>query len=1254
MAEEKKDIRQDYTNAVAGLDMDKLPSQIQKGKLSYALNAAVENFDSVGVGYQNEPGNEFCVEFPEGYVLIGTHFINEKSKHIFFITNPTTNGSQIGYMENNDCVYHVLVNSPCLNFNIHYPIHKIVHRITNCSTEIYWTDGYNPRRYLDIDDIPKIIKTGTPLCSPVYTDDVDCNQLRVQPNFSTPQLSITKVINGGNLIAGTYQFAIQYCDAVGNPYTSYYSVTNPTPIADTSISTVNFNYPVGKSIVINVDDLDITGQYTYFNIAVIKTINDISSVELIGTYSIENEYAEIIYSGQSVDNIRLTTADIFEKYPYYEIAQDLTTVQDVLVWDQLSSIDRINYQQIANSIHLQWETVRIPATENYADEINATNLRGYLRDEVYPFEIVFLLSNGKQTDGFHIPGRVKNPNENIFTDVPDTNEDFIGEPYYTSGGVGYSPYWAIYNTASVIGTSPSYSTDSKYKGPYKYGEFAYWESSDTYPCNTDVWGDLAGQPIRHHKFPDVLVSPIFETNSFTSPMQMTMGDVAVFPIGVRVDAQYIKSLINSSSLTQEQKDDIVGFKIVRGDRGTNKSIVAKGILRNVGKYERDDKEYYFPNYPYNDLREDPFINQTNNAYSELCQSFNIRIKSISTSGYAEIQYTDCNTNKQKKRRYYSATDTDRICSVDKPVCILGKADVSYVNYDIWHLWSDGIVLHGWKAQYEDRTNGISTVYLNGSLGGSNRSETVYVVPGTTPVCIDQCDEHVKMALIQEYRETSTCETPSPLQPSTNKYIQIFNSPETSFGQPFIGNILKLESVIFGKGKAHFTQVKDNAKYKLVTKEAQKAALDSSALLGGLSDPFDAVAMFTAYQSYLQIYINGITRKNYAYSFNSIADYNYCKSIPNGKGIKQRNIDVSRYLIPQVISVNEDSINNWQRETSVFLKTEETKTSLPFPHESENMLLGTIPILTERSRFTISEAGNCSAPSTEEDIETVSYYASIKNSFINQWGQIYSYNTIDTGFQNMFDGQYHIVFGGDTFISRFAFKTKLPFFTDNRVGAPDDSDVFYDEIGNIGYPKYWHSSRSILENYSVPPGQATDSPGILTNLISYKAHNFDCPNDTEIDNLISTTTTSSTTSAPQNIDTSSRTYYDGYFYLFAYGIPYFYCESSYNTDLRQAFNNKEGDFWPHVSSSIPDDWVQESHVSIANDNTYYYNVTFSKQNKENFFSHLPSDWEDKLCFTHYPFRAIYSDPRNVDGDNRVNNWRIYRAGSYFDFPQNMEN
>ncbi len=1254
MAEQGEgNVKQEYNNATTGLNLDQSLNQIQKGRLTYALNAAVENFDSNSVNYQNEPGNELCIRFPEGFVLIGEHFIIEKSKHIFFITNPLTGDSQIGYMDNNDCEYRVLVNAPCLNFNVDYPIHKVVHRIANCNTEIYWTDGYNPRRYLDIDDIPKVLKSGTALCSPVYTDDLDCNQLKLQPNFNIPELAVIDVISGGNLLAGAYQFAIQYSDPSGNPFTSYYSVTNPTPIADEFITTPNFNYPVGKSIVVNVDNLDVSGQFEYFNLAVIKTINGVTSVDLVGTYFIDNSNQQITYTGQMT--INLVIQDIFEKFPFYEIAQDLTAVQDVLVWDQLTSIDRINYQQVANSITLQWETWRIPPTENYANEINATNLRGYLRDEVYAFEIVFLLKNGKQTDGFHIPGRAITPFEQLLPRIPDTDPDFIGNPDPVTHD---SPYWKIYNTASVGGFSPEYSNDDAYKGPYQFGQFAYWESVEEYPCNTDVWGNLAGQKIRHHKFPDVNISPIYESKAFSTSQAMVMGNDAVFPIGVKIDPSQILNLIQVSNLTDDQKADIVGFKIVRGDRSVNKSIVAKGMLRNVGEYEREEQSFYFPNYPYNDLNEDPFLTTTNNAYQSECEPFDVYINSLGTNPVngvplARIQYYSCENNKIAYKDYTS-TQNDVICAVGKPTIIIGEGNVGYANYDVYTL--DSPAGQTFTASYDDRFIGPTTL----SVGDTE--DTVEVVAGTAVVCISNCNNAFwspQIRLISEVRSDANCGGTTLLNGFTdeNRYRQIFNSPETSFGQPFLADILKLESVMFGTGKAHFVQVKDNAKYKLLSEAAQKAALDSSAKLGAITSPFSATAMFTAYQSYLTIYINGITRRNYAYSFNSIGDYNYGVGVPDNQGVKQRELDIARYLIPGVQSVGDDlPINNWNRESSVFMKTNIDTTALPYPDKSPNMLSGITSIVTDRSRFTISEIGNCSTPAKEEPIQVVSYYASLKNSIVNQWGQIYSYETIDTGYQYIINSPNPstTVFGGDTFISRFAFKTKLPFFIDNRVNAPDDSDIFYDEIGNVAYPRYWHSARSILENYSIP-GQ-----GVMANIISYKAHNFDCPNEVGTDVIVSTstTTTTSTTFPPGGsggvTQSSTITYYDGYFYLFAYGIPNFYCESSYNLDLRQAFNNREGDFWPHVSSDIPDDWVQESFVPIAQDNTYYYNTTFSKQNRENTFTHLPPDWESRLCFTNYPFRAIYSDAQNIDADNRVNNWLIYRAISYFDFPQNYGN
>ncbi len=1257
MAEEttpQGNIRQEYNTASVGLNLDQSVNQIKPGTLTYALNANVENFDANSVNYQNEQGNEFCVSFPEDYVLIGSHFIQEQNKHIFFLVkdSETAPGSEIGYMENNDCVYHTLVNAPCLNFQINNPIHKTVHKITNCTTEIYWTDGFNPRRYLDIEKIPWKLLSGTNLCDPVEDiGNLDCNQIKVQPNFSIPNLTIQDVVPGGELKAGTVQFAIQYCDASGNPFTSYYSVTNPTPIADPQITTADYNYNVGKSVVVAITNLDVTGQFEYYNLAVIKTVNAITSVELVGTYFIEEGIDRVTYSGQDVTAIRLSISDIFEKYPYYDIAEDLTSAQDILIWDGLASIDRVNYQSIASQIDLKWETYEIPVTENYADELNATNLRGYLRDEVYAFEIAFLLSNGKQTDGFHIPGRAAFPSDRVL--VQNTNPDYIENG-------SQAEYWKIYNTATLIDSTTGDPIGNA--TPHQYGEFAYWESEEEYPCNQHVWGELAGQRIRHHKFPDVLVSPIFKNPVFTlgAGIAPVMQNNSVFPIGVRVDVDQIHQLIQSSDLSDEEKAEIVGFKIIRGDRSTNRSIIGKGILRNVGKYTREDEDYYFPNYPYNDIDADPFLNATNNAWAQLCTTYNIDITALGPQGYAELQYTDCNTNKQQTTKIYTTTPFE-FCSTSQPIIIAPATGVTgEANYEVWRIASTGTAIQlcqGWGAEWVDPSGEVKYEWVEGFP--TNSSYEINVKSDTEPVCVSNCDACGQTRDFLRYiTSTKDCSVEIPQPKIENdpllKYRQIFNSPETSFGQPFLGTILKLENVMFGAGKAHFVEVKKNAKYRLLTEEAQRDALYSSEKVGSITSGFNASAMFAIYQSYLTIYINGITRKNYAYSFNSIASYDYFRDIENDLGIKQRKVDLKQYLIPGVQSVGDvEPINNYQRESSVFLRTigsvDGAVSALPYPDKTPTIAPFGTSLITDKSRFTISGADHCATPAKEKEISVVSYYASLKNIIAGQWGQIYSYVTIDTGFQRMFNdnvsAKIATVFGGDTFISRFAFKTKLPFFIDNRVGAPDDSDIFYDEIGNIAYPKYWHSARSILKDYTVNSGGAL--PSVLSNIISYKAHSFDCPNS----QLPGPDPDANPPITAQ--DNPNRTFYDGYFYLFAYGVPNFYCESSYNLDLRQAYDNRAGDFWPHVSTSIPDDWVQESYVSIANDNTYTYNSTFSKQNKENTFSHLPPDWDDsKSCFTNYPFRTIYSEPQSTDSDNRVNNWLTYKATSYFDFPQNF--
>lgn len=1230
-------IVRDYNIARLGMDMDSSAAQIAKGKLSYALNAVVENFDASSINYQNEPGNIHCLEFPQDYILIGRYFINEQSKHIFFLTNPITGNSQIGQMINNDCEYRVIISDPCLGFDVNFPIHKVVHRTSNCSTEIFWADNIS-RRYLDLDNIPYKVAEDSDPCDPTYTEEVDCNQLKVQPNFLVPQLLVQDVITGGDLLSGTCQFAIQYSDESGNPLTAYYSITNPCPINDPATVSVNFNTPVGKAVVVGISNLDLTGKFKYYNLAVIKTVNAIASVELVGTYSITGDTEELTYTGQNKSLIRLSIDDIFEKFPYYELADDLTTARDVLIWKGLTAIDRVNYQSIASKITLEWETYKVPATESYADELNATNLRGYLRDEIYAFEIVFLLANGKQTDGFHIPGRLMTEAEGNLPDIPSESDDFIGEPDYVVDDIGYSPYWKIYNTASVTASTGG-TSGADYKGPYQRGQMAFWESSEEYPCNQNVWGDLAGQKIRHHKFPDVAISPITQSSEYISEDTMVMEDSAFFPLGVRLDMVSIRQIIADSELTDTQKEEIAGFKIIRGNRGTNKSVIAKGILRNVGKYSRDGQEYYFPNYPYNDVSEDPFLNGVNNAWAQECNHYTVQVDNFGGQMDATVQIVGCDNNKVQEITLATVGLHD-ICSVGFPV-LLGPAvgEVKLGSYEIWQVGSHGVFCSGWRVEWINASGEVKQKWI-----GNGSDYDIEVYPGTEPACYsgcDNCGREISDGPVDYVTSTFDCGQETPFEPieDTEPFRQVFNSPETSFGQPFLGTVLKIENVMYGRGKGHFVEVKNNAKYKLLTAEAQRDALESSERIGNMTDPYSPTALFAAYQAYLEIYINGITRKNYAYSYNSIASYNYNALVSEGFGFKQRNLDIARYLIPGVQSVGEPiSINNYNRESSVFLKTDENKSPLPFPKDTPNLPSG----LEESSRLTIESSGNCSTPAKEEDLSVVSYYASMKNPIINQWGQVYSYTTVDTGFQATLSSteDSYTVFGGDTFINKFAFKTKLPFFIDNKVDGVDDADIFYDEIGNIAYPKFWHSARSILEDVVV------DGAGTLGNFISYKAHNFDCPNSQE---LAEDPTDPDETLPPSS--NPNRTYYDGIFYMFSYGIPSFYCESSYNTDLRQAFNNKEGEYWPHVSTDIPDEWVQETNVSIANDNTYYYNTTYSKQNTENGFTNLPPDWSEKMCYTHFPFRAIYSDVRSDDQDSNTNNWLIYRAVSYFDFPQN---
>lgn len=203
--------------------------------------------------------------------------------------------------------------------------------------------------------------------------------------------------------------------------------------------------------------------------------------------------------------------------------------------------------------------------------------------------------------------------------------------------------------------------------PYKRGKFGYVESIRTYPDNKELFDSHAlaikttdipsayrtefegyyvsstdgnnnytlnnetkfyCKPIRHYKMPSNEVCP-FMNESLLPEFHESI----IFPLGVWLDNDVVNAFLDiavkNNLITQEKRDSIVGYEILRGDRTLHKSIIAKGISFDTYTYddENGDKIHY-PNYPYNSLGKDinhlqtdgvnishPYSNNSNKRYT---------------------------------------------------------------------------------------------------------------------------------------------------------------------------------------------------------------------------------------------------------------------------------------------------------------------------------------------------------------------------------------------------------------------------------------------------------------------------------------------------------------------------------------------------------------------------------------------------------------------------------------------------------------
>lgn len=199
--------------------------------------------------------------------------------------------------------------------------------------------------------------------------------------------------------------------------------------------------------------------------------------------------------------------------------------------------------------------------------------------------------------------------------------------------------------------------------PFKKGLFSYVESTERYPCNDEMFNssglvieesdipaayrtefesyyvssvvgstyvldpvatDFKDKPIRHYKYPDNNVAP-FMSSEQEDPGSFNKS--VIYPIGFNISAEVIAAFLDiavkNGLLTEEERSRIISYKIFRGDRRTQKSVIAKGILFDMYKYTDGDDNVFYPNYPLNTLGTDqlngavahPFESTKNNFFT---------------------------------------------------------------------------------------------------------------------------------------------------------------------------------------------------------------------------------------------------------------------------------------------------------------------------------------------------------------------------------------------------------------------------------------------------------------------------------------------------------------------------------------------------------------------------------------------------------------------------------------------------------------
>jgi hypothetical protein len=657
---------------VKGLNKDSDPSFVSEGMWTHARNA-VNNTDEGNIGtLSNETSNFLCATagatmpttgqfaVANKYIIGGIQLFSDK--WIIFTAGHNSFGqpvlSEVGLLEEQRCIYRPIVQDPCLGFDKRYLISGVSREKEDCSWQVYWADGLNPDRYLNVGDpqlwpspsqFPVFGTYGTSLqntytsttgqeiqwpgvqweqkCTPatpcefcVDDNKLNCSDTRLARLVETPCLNLQLGPLGGTLANGTYFATIAYA-IKGQRVTDYFSPSNTQPIWSP------LDLQGALSLEVNAD----TVNFDEFILVIVFNVNQQTVAKQIGIYSTQTTRIELDRIKEDLITVPIEQIPI--QTPVYETSDQMSEANNYLLRVGPRTKFDFNYQPLANLIRSKWVSVEYPA-DYY---VKGGNKGSYYRDEVYSFFIRWIYDTGDKSSSYHIPGR---PPQfyNYVNPQGGTSLE-----YETDSGIfdqnkleGTEELFETYNTATVLGLPAALNTTLPDGGKViGFGDMGYWESTEIYPNNqSEIWNssehcwtgpkgqdkylsgpnlgqyinDLCGKQIRHHKFPDngTDTGPNSVTLHYKPNVANNSNELNIRILGV-VFENILLPVDNEGKLIE----GIVGYEILRGSREGNRTILAKGMINNFRTFE--NKSYplnqagsivrgLYANYPFNSIR----------------------------------------------------------------------------------------------------------------------------------------------------------------------------------------------------------------------------------------------------------------------------------------------------------------------------------------------------------------------------------------------------------------------------------------------------------------------------------------------------------------------------------------------------------------------------------------------------------------------------------------------------------------------------